>query len=30
MPVVFVEARPKGLKEGDPITDFVLEDHADH
>lgn len=27
---VFVEARPKGKAEGQPITDFVVEDHADH
>ena len=27
---VFVEPRPKGRREGDPITDFVVEDHADH
>lgn len=27
---VFVEARPKGRPEGDPITDYVVEDHADH
>jgi len=26
---VFVEPRPKGL-DGSPITDFVVEDHADH
>jgi len=30
MPNVFVEARPKGRAEGDPITDYVVEDHADH
>jgi hypothetical protein len=30
MAVVFVEARPKGKTEGGPITDFVVEDHADH
>jgi hypothetical protein len=30
MAVVFVEARPKGRKEDEPITDFVVEDHADH
>jgi hypothetical protein len=27
---VYVEARPKGRTEGEPITDYVLEDHADH
>ena len=27
---VYVEARPKGRPEGDPITDYVVEDHADH
>jgi hypothetical protein len=27
---VFVEARPEGKAEGQPITDFVVEDHADH
>jgi hypothetical protein len=27
---VFVEARPKGKPEGSPITDYVVEDHADH
>ncbi|WP_244646300.1 hypothetical protein [Bradyrhizobium campsiandrae] len=27
---VFVEARPKGRPEGSPITDYVVEDHADH
>ena len=27
---VYVESRPKGRKEGDPITDYVVEDHADH
>ena len=27
---VFVEARPKGKAEGQPITDFVVEDRADH
>jgi hypothetical protein len=26
----YVEARPKGRPEGSPITDFVVEDHADH
>ena len=27
---VFVEARPKGRSQGDPIDDYVVEDHADH
>ena len=27
---VYVEPRPKGRPEGDPITDYVVEDHADH
>jgi hypothetical protein len=26
---VFVEPRPKGRHEGDPITGYVVEDHAD-
>jgi hypothetical protein len=26
---VYVEARPKGLREGGPIDDYVVEDHAD-
>jgi hypothetical protein len=26
---VYVEARPKGRPEGDPIDDYVVEDHAD-
>jgi len=26
---VYVEARPKGLREGDPVDDYVVEDHAD-
>jgi len=30
MAVVYVEARPKGRQEGSPITDYVVEDHADH
>lgn len=28
MPNVYIEARPKGHKEGEPIADYVLEDHA--
>ena len=27
---VYVEARLKGRHEGDPIDDYVVEDHADH
>ena len=27
---VFVEPRPQGRLDGSPITDFVVEDHADH
>jgi hypothetical protein len=27
---VYVEARPKGRPEGSPITDYVVEDAADH
>jgi hypothetical protein len=27
---VYIEARPKGLQEGQPIEDYVVEDHADH
>ena len=27
---VFVEARPKGRPQGSAITDYVVEDHADH
>jgi hypothetical protein len=27
---VYVEARPKGRPEGNPITDYVVEDHSDH
>ena len=30
MDVVFVEARPKGRDEGSAVTDYVVEDHADH
>ena len=30
MPNVFVEARPKGRPDGNPITDYVVEDHANH
>ncbi len=26
---VFVEPRPKGRPEGSPVTDYVVEDHAD-
>jgi hypothetical protein len=27
---VYVEARPKGRPDGSAITDYVVEDHADH
>ncbi len=27
---VYIEARPKGRPEGSPITDYVVEDHAEH
>ena len=27
---VFVEARPKGKPAGSPITDYIVEDRADH
>lgn len=30
MAIVYVEARPKGKPEGSPISDYVVEDHADH
>lgn len=30
MTVVYIEPRPKGLSEGDPITSFVVEDRANH
>jgi hypothetical protein len=30
MAQVFIEARPKGRPEGDPIDGYVVEDHADH
>jgi len=30
MPNVFVEPRPKGRKEGEPIAEYDVEDHADH
>jgi hypothetical protein len=30
MPIVYVEARPKGRPDGDPIDDYVVEDHTDH
>jgi hypothetical protein len=28
MPNVYVEPRPKGRPEGDPIDDYVVEDHT--
>ena len=27
---VYIEPRPKGRREGDPVDDYVVEDHADH
>ena len=30
MPNVYIEARPKGRPQGDPVEDYVVEDHADH
>jgi hypothetical protein len=30
MTIVYIEARPKGRPEGSLITDYVVEDHADH
>jgi hypothetical protein len=27
---VYIEPRPKGRPEGEPIHDYVVEDHADH
>jgi len=27
---VYVEARPKGRREGEHIEDYVVEDHSDH
>jgi hypothetical protein len=30
MAAVYAEARPKGRQEGSAITDYVVEDHADH
>lgn len=30
MSTVYVEARPKGRAEGSAITDYVVEDAADH
>ena len=30
MRYVFVEARPKGRKDGEPITAYVVETDADH
>jgi hypothetical protein len=29
MAVVYVEALPKGKSEDSPVTDYVVEDHAD-
>lgn len=30
MPNVYIEARPKGRPEHEPITDYVAEDQPDH
>jgi hypothetical protein len=30
VPNVYIEARPKNRPEHDPITDYVVEDHADN
>jgi hypothetical protein len=30
MATVYIEPRPKGRQEGDPIDNYVVEDHADH
>jgi hypothetical protein len=30
MAIVYIEARPKGRPEGNPIEGYVVEDHADH
>jgi hypothetical protein len=30
MAIVYIEARPRGRREGDPIDDYVVEHHADH
>ena len=27
---VFVETRPKGRPAGSPVSDYVVQDHADH
>jgi hypothetical protein len=27
---VYIEPRPKARREGDPIDDYIVEDHADH
>jgi hypothetical protein len=27
---LFVEPRPKGKREGEPVEEFVVEDHTDH
>jgi hypothetical protein len=29
MATVYVEARPKGRREGEAVDDYVVEDHAD-
>jgi hypothetical protein len=30
VPNVYIEPRPKGRPEGDPVDDYVVEDHAEH
>jgi len=30
MPNVYVEPRPKGRRQGEPIDDYVVKDRADH
>jgi hypothetical protein len=30
MTIVFIEADRRGKAEGSPITNYVVEDHADH
>ena len=30
VPCVYIEARPKGRREGTPIDDYAVEDYADH
>jgi hypothetical protein len=30
MATVYIEPRPEGRVEGSPVSDYVVEDHADH